>query len=443
MARVIERPLLPPGPLLVVGLARSGVGAALALRARGAEVVGCDAQAVDQPTRVALEAAGVAVHAPSDGVELLDRTSTVVKSPGVPQEAPIVAAARWRGTRVVGELEIGWRLLANDFVAITGSNGKTTTTELIGHIHREAGVPAVVAGNVGTALTTLPGAIDRSAVVICEASSFQLEDTEAFAPDAAVLLNLAEDHLDRYRSVEAYRKAKLQAFVRQPPGAVAVAPPELVGELGGAGERVTFGGAGADVELRGGRLCWRGRPFMDAAEVRLRGAHNLENGMAAAAVCLARGIALAAVRAGLAGFAGVPHRLEEIATVDRVLYVNDSKATNVASAVVGIESFPGGVHAILGGRGKRSDFSPLAAPLAERARAAYLIGETAPELGAALAGTGVPLRECGDLATAVAAARAAAQPGDVVLLSPACASYDQYRSFEERGDQFRALVEGG
>jgi UDP-N-acetylmuramoylalanine--D-glutamate ligase len=439
---VIARPPLPPGPLLVVGLARSGVGAALALRGRGAEVIGVDAGPVDEDVRARLQAAGVAVHAPSDGVELLPAVATVVKSPGVPQEAPVVAAARRLGTRVVGELEIGWRLLANEFVAITGSNGKTTTTELVGHIHREAGASVVVAGNVGTALTTLPGTIDRSAVVVCEASSFQLEDTEEFAPEAAILLNLAEDHLDRYASVDAYREAKLQAFARQPPGAVAVAPPALAPTLGGAGERVTFG-PGGDVEARDGRLCWRGKPFMDAGEVRLRGAHNLENAMAAAAVCLARGIPTAAVRAGLAGFAGVPHRLEEVATVRGVLYVNDSKATNVASAVVGIESFPGGVHAILGGRGKRSDYSPLAAPLAERARGAYLIGEAAPEIGAALAGTGVPLHECGDLAAAVAAARAAARPGDVVLLSPACASYDQYRSFEERGDHFRALVEGG
>ena len=439
---MIARPPLPPGPLLVVGLARSGVAAALALRARGAEVVGCDAQAVADGVRAELEAAGVAVHAPSDGVELLARAATVVKSPGVPQEAPVVVAARRLGTRVVGELEIGWRLLANEFVAITGSNGKTTTTELVGQIHREAGAAVVVAGNVGTALTTLPGTIDRSAVVVCEASSFQLEDTEAFAPDAAVLLNLAEDHLDRYHSVDAYRKAKLQAFVRQPADALAVAPPALLDQLGGAAERVTFG-PGGDVELRDGRLYWRGTPFMDAGEVRLRGAHNLENAMAAAAVCLARGVAVAAVRAALASFAGVPHRLEEVATVRGVLYVNDSKATNVASAVVGIESFPGGVHAILGGRGKRSDYTPLAAPLAERARAAYLIGEAAPAIGAALAGAGVPLRECGDLAAAVAAARAAAQPGDVVLLSPACASYDQYGSFEERGEHFRALVEGG
>jgi UDP-N-acetylmuramoylalanine--D-glutamate ligase len=442
MTQVIARPPLPPGPLLVVGLARSGVAAALALRARGAEVVGCDAQALGADIRAELETAGVAVHAPSDGVDLLARASTVVKSPGVPQEAPVVVAAQRLGTRVVGELEIGWRLLANDFVAITGSNGKTTTTELVGHIHREAGAPVVVAGNVGTALTTLPGTIDRSAVVICEASSFQLEDTEAFAPDAAVLLNLAEDHLDRYRSVEAYRQAKLQAFARQPPEAYAIAPPGLIGELGGAAERVTFG-AGGDVELSDGRLCWRGTPFMDAGEVRLRGAHNRENAMAAAAVCLARGVAVGAVRAGLASFAGVPHRLEEVATVRGVLYVNDSKATNVASAVVGIESFPGGVHAILGGRGKRGDFTPLAAALAGRGRAAYLIGEAAPQIGAALAGAGVPLHECGDLADAVAAARAGAQPGDVVLLSPACASYDQYRSFEERGEHFRALVAGG
>ena len=442
MAPVIARPPLPPGPLLVVGLARSGVAAALALRSRGAEVVGCDARAVDAAVRAELEAAGVSVHAPSDGIELLARTATVVKSPGVPQEAPVVVAARRLGTRIVGELEIGWRLLPNDFVAITGSNGKTTTTELVGHIHREAGAAVVVAGNIGTALTTLPGTIDRSAVVVCEASSFQLEDTEAFAPDAAILLNLAEDHLDRYSSVEAYRGAKLQAFARQPPDALAVAPPELVGGLGGEAERVTFG-PGGDLQHRAGRLWWRGTPFMDAAEVRLRGAHNLQNAMAAAAVCLARGVAPAAVRAGLAGFSGVAHRLEEVATIGDVLYVNDSKATNVASAVVGIESFPGGVHAILGGRGKRSDYRPLAAPLAERARAAYLIGEAAPELAAALAGAGVPLHDCGDLVAAVSAARAAAQPGDVVLLSPACASYDQYRSFEERGEHFRALVEGG
>jgi UDP-N-acetylmuramoylalanine--D-glutamate ligase len=439
MAGVIARPPLPAGPFVVVGLARSGVAAALALRARGAEVVACDARAVDGGVRSRLEAAGVAVHAPSDGVGLLAPAATVVKSPGVPQEAAVVAVARRIGARVVGELEIGWRLLPNDLLAVTGSNGKTTTVELIGHVHRQAGRPVVVAGNVGTALAALAGEVEREAVVVCEASSFQLEDTEAFAPDAAALLNLAEDHLDRHGTFDAYRAAKLEAFARQPPAALAVAPPHLVHALPGAARRVTFG-PGGDVEHREQRLWWRGEPLIEASEIRLRGVHNRDNAMAAAALCLARGLPADAVRAGLATFGGVAHRLEEVATHGGVLYVNDSKATNVASAVVGIESFAGGVHAILGGRGKHGDYAPLARAVAARARAAYLIGEAAAEIREALDGAGVPLHDCGDLATAVAAACAAARPGDVVLLSPACASYDQYDSFEERGDHFRALA---
>ena len=427
----------------MVGLARSGVAAALALRARGGEVAGCDVSAVGEDVRTELEAAGIAVHAPSEGVELLAGTSTVVKSPGVPNDAPVVAAGLRQGKRVVGELEIGWRLLPNAFVAVTGSNGKTTTVELIGHVHRVAELPVVVAGNVGTSLTSLSGSLRPDAVVVCEASSFQLEDAEAFAPDAAVLLNLAEDHLDRHGSVEAYRAAKLRAFALQPSGTIAVAPTGLASMLPGDAERVTFG-AGGDVEHRDRRLWWRGEALISTDEIRLRGAHNRENAMAAAAVCLARGLPADAVREGLAGFGGVPHRLEEIADVGGVLYVNDSKATNVASAVVGLESFaPGTVHAILGGRGKRGDYAPLARAIAERARGAYLIGEAAEEIHAALAATGVPLHDCGELEVAVAAARAAAGPGEVVLLSPACASYDQYRSFEERGEHFRTLVDEG
>jgi UDP-N-acetylmuramoylalanine--D-glutamate ligase len=440
---VIARPPLPPGPFLVVGLARSGVAAALALRARGGEVVACDAAAVSDEVRAELAAVGIPVHAPTEGVELVASASTVVKSPGVPQQAAVVASARRQGLRVIGELEIGWRLLANEFIAVTGSNGKTTTVEAIGHVHRTAGTDVVVAGNVGTAVTTLPGTLAAGAVVVCEASSFQLEDTEAFAPEAAVLLNLADDHLDRHGSFDVYRAAKLRAFAAQPAGALAVAPADLAGDLGGEAERVTFG-PGGDIEHRDGRLWWRGELLMDAAEIRLRGAHNRENAMATAAVCLARGLPADAVRDGLATFAGVPHRMEEVGRIDGVLYVNDSKATNVASAAVAIESFPpGSVHTILGGRGKRSDYTPLTQPLVEHARAAYLIGETAAEIRGSLEATGVPLHDCGDLEHAVAAARAAARPGDVVLLSPACASYDQYRSFEERGEHFRTLVMGG
>jgi UDP-N-acetylmuramoylalanine--D-glutamate ligase len=428
----------------VVGLARSGVAAALALRALGADVAGCDAGDVAPEARAALEGAGVPVHAPDEGVTLVASARTIVKSPGVPQEAPVVRLARESGKLVVGELEIAWRLLAQPFVAVTGSNGKTTTVELIGHVHREAGVPVVVAGNVGTPLAWLAShGLPSRTVIVCEASSFQLEDTALFAPDAAVLLNLAEDHLDRHGTFEAYRDAKLQAFARQDADALAVLPSDLDVARGGHARVVRFGDApNADLRGAGGRLLWHGDPVMDAAEIRLRGEHNRSNAMAAAAVTLARGIDPAAVRAGLASFAGVPHRLEEVATIDGVLYVNDSKATNVASAVVGIRSFAGGVHAILGGRGKGGDYAPLAAAVAERCAAAYLIGESAAELRAALEPTGVALHDSGDLEHAVAAARAAARPGDVVLLSPACASYDQYRSFEERGDHFRALVGG-
>ena len=438
MAGVIARPPLPAGPFLVVGLARSGVGAALALRARGEEVAGCDAAVVADHVRAELEGAGVEVAAPDEGVELLARAATVIKSPGVPQEAAVIALARRTGVPVLGEVELGWRMLANPFVVVTGSNGKTTTAELIGHIHRCAGVPGLVAGNVGTPLTRL--SLDSTDVVVCEASSFQLEDTEAFAPDAAVLLNLVEDHLDRHGTFDAYRAAKLQAFARQPAEALAVAPPEWVPQLGGEAARVSFGGRDGDLAERDGALWWRGERLIAASELRLRGAHNRENAAAAAAVTLARGVPAAPVREALATFAGVPHRLEEVGTADGVLYVNDSKATNVASAIVGLESFERGVHVILGGRGKGSEYTPLAGPVHDRARAAYLIGETAAALRAALEPAGVPLHDCGDLERAVAAARAAAEPGDVVLLSPACTSYDQYRSFEERGDHFRRLV---
>ena len=304
----------------------------------------------------------------------------------MPQEAPAIEPRAGAGLLVVGELEIAWRLLPQDFVAVTGSNGKTTTVELIGHVHREAGVPVTVAGNVGTPLAWLAThGSTRDTVVVCEASSFQLEDTELFAPDAAVLLNLAEDHLDRHGTFEAYRDAKLQAFERQGPDALAVLPSGLEVARGGSARLVRFGHtADADLRTSDGRLLWRGEPLMEASEIRLRGAHNLENAMAAAAVTLARGVEPQAVRAGLATFAGVPHRLEEVATVEGVLYVNDSKATNVASAVVGIRSFAGGVHAILGGRGKGGDYTPLADAVAERGAGAYLIGETAAELRAAL-----------------------------------------------------------
>jgi UDP-N-acetylmuramoylalanine--D-glutamate ligase len=445
------RPPLPPGPYLVVGLARSGVAAALALRARGAEVTGIDAGAADRPALVEaagrLREAGVEVRLDASGVDLAARARTLIKSPGVPQDAPAVRAARDRGVVVLGELELAWRLIPNEFVAVTGTNGKTTTTEWIGHVHREAGVPVAVAGNVGTAVSTLAlgEALPSDATVVCETSSFQLEDTRAFSPEAAVLLNLSPDHLDRHGSYDAYVAAKLKIFVNQGNYDVAVAPLDLeVEDLGGCARRVTFGsGPGPDLSERAGYLWWEEETLLAVDEIALPGAHNVQNAMGAAAVCLARGIERDAVAAGLRSFAGVRHRLERIPTRDGLTWINDSKATNVASTIVALRALSDPVHLIAGGRGKQQDFSPLAGPVAEHCRAVYLIGEAAGELSQALAPAGVPLHQAGDLEHAVALARAAASPGEIVLLSPACASYDQYPDFEARGDHFRALVERG
>jgi UDP-N-acetylmuramoylalanine--D-glutamate ligase len=439
------RPPLPGGPYLVVGLARSGVAAALALHARGEVVIGVDAGA---PEVGRLAAQGVEVHLDDQGDQLLERVATLVKSPGVPHEAPVVEAARARGLTLVGELELAWRMLPNPLVAVTGTNGKTTTTELIGHIHRCAGRPVAVAGNVGTAVASLVGEVAPDATIVCEASSFQLEDTTAFAPEASVLLNLTADHLDRHGSFVAYREAKLNAFRRQGPDAFAVVPCALGMELPGSARRVTFGddaGADAAYDAADGTIRWRGEALIDAGELPLPGRHNIDNAMAAAGVALALGVAPDDVREGLRSFRGVAHRLEPVGERDGVAYVNDSKATNVDSTLVALRSYPPDprprVHLIAGGRTKAQEFAPLAPLVAERCAGVYLIGEGAQEIGAALASAGVALHDAGELERALAAAHAAARPGDVVLLSPACASYDQYADFEARGDRFRALVE--
>jgi UDP-N-acetylmuramoylalanine--D-glutamate ligase len=389
------------------------------------EVIGVDAGSPARPD-------GFEVHLETDGIALLDRVRTVVKSPGVPQEAPVIQAARARGIEVTGELELAWRLLPESrFVAVTGTNGKTTTVELLGAIHPEA----AVAGNVGTPLSALVD--EPPPLVVCEVSSFQLEDASQFAPEVAVLINLGEDHLDRHGTVEAYRAAKMRVFANQVEGDVAVVPLGM-----DVPHRVTFGGPGADLAHDGDRLTWHGEPLIDVSAIRLRGAHNLENAMAAAAAALAGGENADAVRHALRTFPGVPHRLEEVAERAGVLYVNDSKATNVDAARVGIAAFtPGTVHAILGGSLKGGGFAGLRSTVAEHCRAAYLIGEAAERLAADLEGT-APLVRAGDLGSAVAQARAAARPGDTILLSPACASYDQFESYEERGEQFRKLARG-
>jgi UDP-N-acetylmuramoylalanine--D-glutamate ligase len=429
----MTRPPLPAGPYLVVGLARSGTAAAQALLARGESVIGTDRAGLRPP-----EGAETAL----DGLEALTRAGCVVKSPGVPASEPLIMAARERGVPVLGELELAWRLLQNDFIAVTGTNGKTTTVALLGAMHDAAGVPAVVAGNVGRAVSLLavPPALAPGVTIICEASSFQLEDTLEFAPRAAVLLNIAPDHLDRHGDMAGYTAAKLRVFENQTAGDIAVLP--LGSSAGGGAERITFGeGEGADMRLQDERLWWRGEPFAARSQIRLRGPHNAHNALAAAAVALSRGLEREAVRRALAEFPGVEHRLEEVATIDGVLYVNDSKATNVASALVALRSFDAGsVHLILGGRGKGEDFGTLRDEVAARARATYLLGEAADEIAAAL--RGLPLTRSSTLEQAVADARAAARHGEVVLLSPACTSFDQFRDYEERGAAFKALTGG-
>jgi UDP-N-acetylmuramoylalanine--D-glutamate ligase len=449
------RPPLPDGPFLIVGLARSGQAAARLLAGRGEAIVGVDSG--NPPGAAGLTGSGVEVVLDTDGLAQLDGMRTVVKSPGVPREAPVIAAALDRGIDVVGELELAWRATPNRFLAVTGTNGKTTVAELLGHVYRTAGEPVTVAGNVGTPLSSLAGEIDPAATVVCEASSFQLEDSVAFAPECAVFLNLAADHLDRHHDLESYLAAKLRIFANQGNDDIAVYnadDPALAGvDLGGCARRISFCvGAAPDCEvsLAEGTVFYDGEPLLPVADLGLFGEHNVANAMAAAAAALSMGIDRDAVREGLRGFAGVAHRLEQVAEIEGVRFVNDSKATNVASATVGLRAFASddgsaapAVHAILGGSEKGEDYSALVEPVRETCAAVYLIGATSDRMAEALAPSleaGLELHRCSDLEDAVRRAAAAAGPGEVVLLSPACASFDAFENFEARGDRFREIV---
>jgi len=383
--------------VLVLGLARSGLAAAAALERRGVEVVRADRELGND-----------------EDIGLLDGVELLVKSPGVPAEAPLVAAAREHGIPVWSEIELASRLLSNPILGVTGTNGKTTTAEWLGFI-----LGAPVAGNVGRALSELDGEVDPDQLVVVELSSFQLEDVHEFRPRIAVLLNLEPDHLDRHGSFDAYQAAKLRIFENQAEDDTAVVPRDLAHVV--RGRRVEFA---ADDPL--------------PAEPSLRGRHNRENAAAATAAARAAGATDEQIAEGLRDFTGVAHRLELVGERRGVTYVNDSKATNVTAtlrALAAYEDEP--VRLILGGSRKGEDFAALAAALGPNVHAVYVIGETADELARAIPDT-IRAR---DLETAVERAATAAQPGEVVLLSPGCASYDQFRDFEERGEEFRRLVE--
>ena len=407
--------------MLVVGLARSGRAAAEVLVTRNAAVVGYDRDDALDAGR--LREIGVEVHLGREEETLLQGIDLVVKSPGVPGETPLVAGARARGIPVWSEIELGSRLLSGPLLGVTGTNGKTTTSELLGAVFRTAGRSVEVAGNVGRPLTSVVEAATPETWVVCELSSFQLEDVETLRPRVAVLLNLEPDHLDRHGTFEAYVDLKLRIFERQGAGDTAVVPRGL-GPVPGEGRRVEF-------------------RFDDPlpAEPRIPGPHNRENAAAATAAARAAGIADDAIAEGLRTFPGVPHRIELVRELGGVRYVNDSKATNVAAARRALASFPESrLHVILGGRGKAEPYGPLAAAFKTGDRA-YLVGEAADEIAEALDEAGVPYLRATELSEALGAAASRAAPSDVVLLSPACASLDQFDDFEARGDAFRCLVE--
>jgi UDP-N-acetylmuramoylalanine--D-glutamate ligase len=400
--------------VLVLGLARSGQAAATALARHGSRVLAADrSPAVDAGRLLTL---GVEVHLGSEEESLLDGVEVVVKSPGVPAESPLASAARTRGLPIWSEVELGFRLLRdNPLIGVTGTNGKTTTTELLGAILREDGRTVEVAGNVGRPLTDAALDAEPGTWIVCELSSFQLEDVDTLACDVAVLLNLEPDHLDRHGSFEAYRSAKLRIFER-------------------ARARIVPRGLGIE-----------GTEFSadDAipADPLIPGAHNRENAAAATAAARAAGVGDDAIATALRTFLGVSHRLELVRELRGVRWINDSKATNTAAARRGVAAYDAPLRLILGGSLKGEDFRPFARELPSTVRSVYLIGAATDDLAAALEEAGRSYVRAGDLATAVAGAATEAEPGDIVLLSPACASFDQFANFEQRGDVFRRLVQ--
>jgi UDP-N-acetylmuramoylalanine--D-glutamate ligase len=458
--------------VLVVGASRSGLAAARALLAQGRQVVLSDTRAPDRgagdpgsrpPADAVLDDPRLFVLAGPQGDSQLQGVDLVVKSPGVPGEIPLLEGARRRGIPVWSEVELAYRLLVNPFTAVTGTNGKTTTTTLIGHMFSVAGRPARVLGNVGTAASTVVGEAGPDEELVLEVSSFQLEDVHDFRPRAAVFLNLTPDHLDRHFTVDRYLACKARIFRsqrREDAAVLNVADPagrrlaqELRGREGGPSV-LGFSAAGPEEGLAGwsqaGWLHFAGAGELPVGDLALRGLHNHENSLAAGVAALARGLEFAAVAEALKTFAGVPHRLQAAGNVQGVAYVNDSKATNVEAALKALDAYPEGVHLILGGKDKASDYRPLAEACRGRCRQVYLIGEAAPLIAASFEsvreaedeGTGEmpPLVFSGDLERAVAEASQHAHPGEVVLLAPACASFDQYRDFEQRGEHFMELV---
>jgi UDP-N-acetylmuramoylalanine--D-glutamate ligase len=438
--------------VLVVGLGRSGAASALFLQEHGAKVTVSDSksEAQLQSDVPALLDRGVSIETGRHGERTFRDQDLIVVSPGVPSDQPQLQHARTLGIPVIGEVELAFRYLQGKVLAITGSNGKTTTTSLVGEILAKSGKKMLVGGNIGTPVISLAGKSTPDTIVVLEISSFQLETIEQFCPWIAAILNITPDHLDRHHTFQAYVDAKARIFENQKAGDFVVLnadDPTCVGlkdRIKGSlywfsRKQAVEQGAyvkGDDIMFRQDGLQ---TVILSRHDIHLKGAHNLENVLAAVCMSMLAGCSPEQVRRGVSEFRAVEHRLEMVSTIHGVGFYNDSKATNVDATVKALESFPGNIHIILGGKDKGSDYTVLKPLLRERAKKVYLIGAAAEKIASQISGS-APLVHSGTLDRAVKQAFEAAQPGDIVLLAPACASFDQFENYEQRGRVFKELV---
>ena len=440
--------------VLVVGLGKSGVAAALFLQARGARVSVSDAKTEEELRSEipALLDKGITVETGGHGNRTFRDQDLIVVSPGVPYDVAQLQQARTQGVPVIGEVELASQFLRGHIVAITGSNGKTTTTALTGEVISMGGYESLVGGNIGTPAISLVGEATDDTYSVLEISSFQLETIESFHPQIAVVLNVTPDHLDRHRTFQAYVAAKARIFENQASQDYAVLnadDPTCLRLADDARAHTRFFSRKGEIKhgayVKGGKILWRDpeegeQEIMPVSSITLKGAHNLENVLAA--VCVGRLVNVEPhrIRRAVEEFKAVEHRLEFVASIRGVDYYNDSKATNVDATLKAIDAFPGGLWIILGGKDKDSDSRVLRDALRGKARAALLIGAAARKIAAQLGEDAVPVSHCGTLAAAVEQAYRSAGPGDTVLLAPACASFDQFDNFEHRGRVFKELV---
>src|SRR5438477_5977954 len=439
--------------VLVVGLGKSGVASALFMKAHGARVTVSDTKSGDELRNeipVLLDH-GITVETGGHGDRTFRGQDLIVVSPGVPVDAPPLVQARSLGETVIGEVELAAQFLPGPIVAITGSNGKTTTTTLTGEILTAAGFPALVGGNIGTPAISLAERAKPGTLIVLEISSFQLETIQSFRPKVAVVLNVTPDHLDRHRTFEIYAAAKTRIFENQQSEDCAVLnadDPTCVAMSKKTRAQVYWFSRQNEVErgawVRDGNIVFRDgsgqREIMQVSEIPLKGAHNLENVLAAVCGSVLMGCAAEKIRQAVHGFKAVEHRLEFVASIGGVDYYNDSKATNVDATIKALESFPANIHLILGGKDKGSDYTVLNDLLRQRVKRVYTIGAAAEKIESQVKDA-AEIVHAESLDNVVQRASANAQPGDVVLLAPACASFDQFRNYEHRGKVFKDLVQ--